>query len=171
MRAFNKLAKRFEWAILNKKPIYPNKDDVDAINELAQYFETQNHNTNLEDSLILFWIFRNWKIVLDEQHILFKEQKQGFIELPEIDLLLDKFLVMLNPKDAIIEETTLMLQLAQRMSGHDETITESEVKEMFEDFLTKIKHYGYPIKQLGKYKKLRTERNELSRGAKKLLGL
>lgn len=157
MRSLNKLINRFEWAVTNKKPIHPTKEDLQALNELSDYFEQQKFNSNLEDSLLLFWVFCNWRIAIDGQKLKFKEQKRGALILPNIAVVFDKLCLLLNPKDFIIKEIAQDLQLAQREMKMPVTITKEEVSEMLNESLNHIKQMKYPISQLNKFDKLISE--------------
>lgn len=171
MRAFNKLYNRFEWAITNKKQINPNKEDVQALNELAEFIEQKKQNTNLEDSLLLFWILCNWKISLKGQKVKLEESKRGALVLPEISQLFDKLSLLLNPKDFVISETVTELQMAQREAGNEITITEEDVREMFDDMLSRVKQAKYPISNISKFEKLVIKETPLSAGERQMLGL
>jgi len=154
MRSLNKLINRFEWALKNKKPINPNREDLEALNELSDYFQTQKFNSNLEDSLLLFWVFCNWKLAIEESKVKFEEEKRGYLVLPELSLVFDKLCLLLNPKVFMINEITTDLQLAQRKLGNTISITESEVESILEDALRVVKEMKQPISQLSKFEKL-----------------
>ena len=62
MRAINYFIKRFEYAAKKNGTIKLNQDDVDALNQIIEFYNTNYKNTELEDSLLLFYILQNWKV-------------------------------------------------------------------------------------------------------------
>lgn len=154
MRGLNRLINRFEWAIKNKKPIHPNREDLESLNEISATLEQLKLNTNLEDSLLLFWVFCNWKIVLNGQKLQFEEEKKGALILPDISVAFDKLCLLLNPKDFVIKEITDVLQVNQKMQGIEKVISQEEVSSFLNESLDRVKEMKYPISQLKKFSKL-----------------
>ena len=62
MRAVNYFIKRFEYAAKGNGTIKLNQHDIDALNQIIEFYNTNYKNTELEDSLLLFYILQNWKV-------------------------------------------------------------------------------------------------------------
>ena len=53
MRAVNYFIKRFEYAAKGNGTIKLNQNDIDALNQIIEFYNTNYKNTELEDSLLL----------------------------------------------------------------------------------------------------------------------
>ena len=80
MRAVNYFIKRFEYAAKKNGTIKLNQDDVDALNQIIEFYNTGYKNPELEDSLLLFYIIQNWKVEKkNNQQLAFIERNENNI--------------------------------------------------------------------------------------------
>ena len=78
MRALNYFIKRFEYAAKGNGTIKLNQNDIDALNQIIEFYNTGNKNTELEDSLLLFYILQNWKVEnKNNQQLAFMERNEN----------------------------------------------------------------------------------------------
>ena len=75
MRVVNYFIKRFEYAAKGNGTIKLNQNDIDALNQIIEFYNTGYKNTELEDALLLFYILQNWKVEnQNNQSIMLKKQ-------------------------------------------------------------------------------------------------
>lgn len=161
MREINYLKKRFEFVMRNAEhqkgsfgTIHINANDIDAINGLIK-FKNKNYSSQLEDSLLLFWILANWKFEIDHQKMQLREDAKGFLKLTDIKVLFDRMCVRLNPKENVITEITSLLQEAQRTNNipKENQVTIDFVSDELEKVLSLVKMDFIPISQLHRFVK------------------
>ncbi|WP_407501316.1 hypothetical protein [Elizabethkingia anophelis] len=133
MRAINHLRKRFEFAIRDKKPIYVNQNDVDALNQLIEFTNT-GKDTNLEDALILLFILQYWRTQNNDN-----KQYTGVLKIDSISVVFQKLCMLVNSKAMIIDEITTELQANQKMNGETNLIPYSDVEKLLNDSISVVK--------------------------------
>ncbi|MCT3835848.1 hypothetical protein HZQ12_17795 [Elizabethkingia anophelis] len=133
MRAINHLRKRFEFAIRDKKPIYVNQNDVDALNQLIEFTNT-GKDTNLEDALILLFILQYWRTQNNDN-----KQYTGVLKIDSISVVFQKLCMLVNSKAMIIDEITTELQANQKMNGETNLIQYSDVERLLNDSISVVK--------------------------------
>lgn len=149
MRAINYLRKRFEFAAKGNGIIRINQNDIDAINQIIEFANTNYKNTALEDALMLFFIHGHWKAVnASNEKIRFEERiaKGEIFALPGADMLLKKLSMLISPKSAIISEITNELWVHQAMNKvpKEQWINESDVEKLMDEVL-QIAKLNFPI--------------------------
>ena len=137
MRAVNYFIKRFEYAAKKSGTIKLNKDDIDALNQIIEFYNTGYKNTELEDSLLLFYILQNWKVEnKNNQAIMLKKQDTNgnIMEISDSINLLKKICISLYPKKHIYNQiaTELWAHQAYNKVPKEKWITEKEVEELLE---------------------------------------
>ena len=142
MRPVNYFKKRFEYAIKSagkdKKPtIYLNQNDIEALNQIIEFYNAGYKNSELEDSLLLFYILQNWKVEnKNNQAIMLKKQdtKGNIMEISDSIYLLKKICISLYPKKHIYNQiaTELWAHQAYNKVPKEKWITEEEVEELLE---------------------------------------
>lgn len=105
MNAIKYLRNRFEFAAKGNGTIKVNNQDIEAINILIE--SEKKRNTDLEDSLLLFFLFWTYRIENDKNSIKLKEKGIESIKFP-LGLntpynILNKLSKLLDPKSVIIE--------------------------------------------------------------------
>lgn len=150
MRAVNYFKNRFDFAVKNSGTIKVNQNDIDALNDIINFANTNSPNTQLEDSLLLFWIFSYWTVDIENQKL--KKEPKHFLELTDLTTVLNKLCTRLRPKDEMIKKITLDLHLAQLECGipKEKLIPETDVSETMENLLQKVKTDFSPISDLNK---------------------
>ena len=145
MRAINYFIKRFEYAAKRNGTIKLNQDDVDALNQIIEFYNTNYKNTELEDSLLLFYILQNWKVEnQNNQQLAFIERNENNImKITSSIELLKKICVSLRPKKSMYKEiaTELWAYQAYNKVPKEKWITEKEVKELLERELNIAKNH------------------------------
>ena len=137
MRAVNYFIKRFEYAAKGNGTIKLNQNDIDALNQIINFYNTNYKNTELEDSLLLFYILQNWKVEnKNNQAIMLKKQDTNgnIMEISDSINLLKKICISLYPKKHIYNQiaTELWAHQAYNKVPKEKWITEKEVEELLE---------------------------------------
>lgn len=156
MRAINYFIKRFEYAAKGNGTIKLNQNDVDALNQIIEFYNTGYKNTELEDSLLLFYILQNWKVEnQNNQQLAFMERNENNIMKVTSSIeLLKKICVSLRPKNNIYREiaTELWAHQAYNNIPKEKWITEVEIRDLLEEELRIAKNEFSFAKDLNKGK-------------------
>ena len=155
MRAVNYFIKRFEYAAKGNGTIKLNQNDIDALNQVIDFYNTNYKNTELEDSLLLFYILQNWKVENrnNEAIMLEKQDTNGNImEISDSINLLKKICISLYPKKHIYNQiaTELWAHQAYNKVPKEKWITEKEVEELLERELNIAKNHFSFAKEIDK---------------------
>lgn len=171
MRAINYIKNRFEFALNNTGTIKVNEKDIEALNSLIEYTNTHQQNEQLEDALLLFWIFNYWQIEIENRKAVLKEKDKSFLQLTSSRNILDKLCGFIKPKNELIKEITIQLQSAQMEYGisKENLIPESEVSEMMSKLLRETKSNFTPISDLKKYWKVEYQYPEATEAQKAMM--
>lgn len=138
MRAINYFKNRIEFAMKNNGTIKVNQNDIDALNQLIEFSNTNYKNTQLEDSLILFYILQNWKVEnRNNQSIalaLNENEDAGIFKISDSMFLLQKLSLLLEPKETIYDQIAMELWSHQGYNKipKENWIKKSDVKELLE---------------------------------------
>ena len=136
MRAVNYFIKRFEYAAKGNGTIKLNQNDIDALNQIINFYNTNYKNTELEDSLLLFYILQNWKVEnQNNQQLAFMERSENNVmKITSSIELLKRICVSLLPKNSMFKEiaTELWAHQAYNKVPKEKWITEKEVEELLE---------------------------------------
>ena len=156
MRAINYFIKRFEYAAKKNGTIKLNQDDVDALNQIIEFYNTGNKNTELEDSLLLFYILQNWKVEnQNNQQLTFIERNENNVmKITSSIELLKRICVSLRPKNSMFKEiaTELWAHQAYNNIPNEKWITEVEIRDLLEEELRIAKNEFSFAKDLNKGK-------------------
>ena len=137
MRAVNYFIKRFEYAAKGNGTIKLNQNDIYALNQIIEFYNTGYKNTELEDALLLFYILQNWKVEnKNNQAIMLKKQDTNgnIMEISDSINLLKKICISLYPKKHIYNQiaTELWAHQAYNKVPKEKWITEKEVEILLE---------------------------------------
>ena len=178
MRAINYLKKRFEFAAKGNGSIRLNQNDIEALNQIIEFYQTHHRNTQLEDALLLFYILQNWKFenINNEEFKMVQqpENERGIFALSDSMDLFRKIGSQLHPKSNIIEMITFELQLNQKMNRvpEDQLISEETVAKTLEKELEIAKTQFPFLKQLNGNSIVKfAYKQGLTEGQRKMLGL
>ena len=156
MRAINYFIKRFEYAAKNNGTIKLNQNDIDALNQIIEFYNTGYKNTELEDSLLLFYILQNWKVEnQNNQQLAFMERNENNImKITSSIELLKRICVSLRPKNNIYREiaTEFWAYQAYNNIPKEKWITEVEIRDLLEEELRIAKNEFSFAKDLNKGK-------------------
>ena len=145
MRAINYFIKRFEYAAKGNGTIKLNQNDVDALNQIIEFYNTNYKNTELEDSLLLFYILQNWKVENqnNKQLAFIERNENNIMKITSSIELLKRICVSLRPKNSMFKEiaTELWAHQAYNNVPKEKWITEKEVKELLERDLNIAKNH------------------------------
>lgn len=152
MRALNHLRKRFESSIRDKKPMYINQNDVDALNDLIEIINGKSKNEHLEDSLMLFYLLQTWKVENLENKTLKMKRVDNNNSLTPAEILLKKLSMLIRPKGMIMREVLFELRLQQVMNGipKNNMVKLADVEKILNEVLTLAKTEFPIIKDLDK---------------------
>lgn len=174
MRAINYFKNRFQFAVNNSGTIKVNQNDVNALNDLITWANGQGQNTQLEDSLLLFWVLSYWSVELENGKPQLNEQPKGFLEISDLRTVFDRLCTRLMPKDEVIKRIFEDLQLGQLANGIplEKSISFDEVKKTLEKALDTVKSDFTPISQLKRSDKLIYKYpTGLTEGQRKMMGI
>ena len=156
MRAVNYFIKRFEYAAKGNGTIKLNQHDIDALNQIIEFYNTGYKNTELEDSLLLFYILQNWKVEnQNNQQLAFKERNENNVmKITSSIELLKRICVSLRPKINMFKEiaTELWSHQAYNKVPKEKWITEIEIRDLLEKELKIAKNEFSFAKDLNKGK-------------------
>ena len=156
MRAVNYFIKRFEYAAKGNGTIKLNQNDIDALNQIIEFYNTGNKNTELEDSLLLFYILQNWKVEnKNNQQLAFMERNENNVmKITSSIELLKRICVSLLPKNSMFKEiaTELWAHQAYNKVPKEKWITEVEIRDLLEEKLRIAKNEFPFAKDLNKGK-------------------
>lgn len=152
MRAIEWIKSRFEWSLKNKKPIQISKSDIEALNQIIEFCNGKVLNTDFEDALCLFWVFQFFKIEFDEKINFKKNNAGGIIEIPNIEVELDRLRIRLDSKKIMINNFLQEIQTKQLINGvkKENFITYEEVEEYINIMLLRFKNNNIHFKNLYK---------------------
>lgn len=149
MRAVTYLKNRIEFALKSNGTIKVNQNDVDALNQLIEFTNTNYKNTALEDSLILFYVLQNWKVQnQNDQSIALTLQDyegKGIFQLPSSIGLMERLSKLIEPKQTTYDMIAIELWAHQALNKvpKEQWITKENVKELLEKELKIAKlHFG-----------------------------
>jgi len=171
MRAINYLKNRFSFALQNSGNIKVNENDVTALNDIINWANNNPQNSQLEDSLLLFWVFCYWSVEIQNNKPELVEKPKGFLEISDLRDVLNSLCTRLHPKDEIKNRIALTLQTAQMANGipKEKLISEDEVSETLENMLMQAKHSFKPISTLSKNWNVKYHYSPMSAGEKQLM--
>ena len=178
MRPINYFKKRFEYAIKSagkdKKPtICLNQNDIEALNQIIEFYDKQYKNTQLEDALLLFYILQNWKVE-NKENLQMKEISDGIFKLTDSKIIFQRIGMQMQPKAEVIKNITSELRLHQKINNvADENLIRMEdVARLLEAELEIAKSQFPFLKQLnGRTIVKFTYPKGLTEGQRKMLGL
>ncbi len=149
MRAVKYFISRVEYALKGNGTIKVNQNDLDALQQIIDFYNTNYKNTHLEDALLLFYILQNWKVAnINNEKIIMQQhsEKLGIFEIPNAHIILQKLTMMLNPKKQVIKEITTELRLHQAHNKvpKEKAISSKMVEELLETVLQDAK-MSFPL--------------------------
>ena len=121
MRAVKYFISRVEYALKGNGTIKVNQNDLDALQQIIDFYNTNYKNTHLEDALLLFYILQNWKVAnINNEKIIMQQhsEKLGIFEIPNAHIILQKLTMMLNPKKQVIKEITTELRVTKPITKY-----------------------------------------------------
>lgn len=149
MRAVKYFISRVEYALKGNGTIKVNQNDLDALQQIIDFYNTNYKNTHLEDALLLFYILQNWKVAnINNEKIIMQQhsEKLGIFEIPNAHIILQKLTMMLNPKKQVIKEITTELRVHQAHNKvpKEKAISSKMVEELLETVLQDAK-MSFPL--------------------------
>lgn len=146
MRALNYLKNRFAYAAKGTGSLKINLNDIESLNDIINFVNTQEVNTNLEDSLLLFYILAQWKVELKNSEIGLTPN-EGSSTLTDAHQILERLCVRIFPKEEVIRDCIIDIHATQLKQGihHTQLIPEEIVREYLERVLTTVKDKFKPI--------------------------
>ena len=149
MRAVKYFISRVEYALKGNGTIKVNQNDLDALQQIIDFYNTNYKNTHLEDALLLFYILQNWKVAnINNEKIIMQQhsEKLGIFEIPNAHIILQKLTMMLNPKKQVIKEITTELRVHQAHNKvpKEKAISSKMVEELLESVLQDAK-MSFPL--------------------------
>ena len=155
MRAVNYFIKRFEYAAKGNGTIKLNQNDIDALNQIIEFYNTGYKNTELEDSLLLFYILQNWKVENQNNQAIMLEKKPdegNIMGIRDSISLLQKICMLINPKKHLYNWIAheLWAHQAYNKVPKEKWITEKEVEILLERELHIAKNHFSFAKEIDK---------------------
>lgn len=145
-RSLNHLKKRFESAVRMNKPIWVNENDINALNSLIEFANGKPKCSQLEDSLMLFYLLQYWKIANQENKITAKEDPSGIFDTPDAEYVLKRITKLIHPKKWVINKIFEEIRLVQALAKtpKEEKVKRKDVEEYLEKVLDHAKN-DFPI--------------------------
>ena len=155
MRAVNYFIKRFEYAAKGNGTIKLNQNDIDALNQIIEFYNTNYKNTELEDSLLLFYILQNWKVENQNNQAIMLEKKPdegNIMGIRDSISLLQKICMLILPKKHLYNwiAQELWVHQAYNKVPREKWITEKEVEILLERELHIAKNHFSFAKEIDK---------------------
>ena len=155
MRALNYFIKRFEYAAKKNGTIKLNQYDIDALNQIIEFYNTNYKNTELEDSLLLFYILQNWKVENQNNQAIMLEKKPdegNIMGIRDSISLLQKICMLILPKKHLYNwiAQELWVHQAYNKVPREKWITEKEVEILLERELHIAKNHFSFAKEIDK---------------------
>lgn len=155
MRAVNYFIKRFEYAAKGNGTIKLNQNDIDALNQIIDFYNTNYKNTELEDSLLLFYILQNWKVENRNNEAILLEKKPdegNIMGIKDSISLLQKICMLLNPKKHLYNwiANELWAHQVYNKVPKEKWITEKEIEILLERELHIAKNHFSFAKEIDK---------------------
>ena len=143
MRAINYLRELFVSRFKENKPIQPTENMLKALNQIIDVVNTGIHNSEFEDSLLLYYILGHYKLVNDNNKVKISthDNKLGVLSIKDCDIIMQKLSMLIAPKEFIIQEITNELHTNQASLGvsKEEYIPKEQVAEQLEVLLQRCK--------------------------------
>ena len=177
MRAVKYFIDRFEYAMKGNGTIKVNQNDFDALNQIIEFYNTNYKNTQLEDSLILFYLLQNWKVEnINNEKLKMAQispEKQGIFAISDSMSIFRKIGMLLRPKSDLIKSITTELWVHQLMNNvpKKEHVAEETVKKILEKEIEIAKSNFSFIKELNGQKEVQFVYSEFSEEQKLAYGL
>lgn len=107
MKALKHLTNRFSYAWNRSKKLNVTREDIEAINTLVREEKTKQRNTQLEDSLILFYLLAAYKVQNEKNKAILVKRRPEEVRyplgMPEASTILNRLSNILDPKHQIIQ--------------------------------------------------------------------
>lgn len=107
MKALKHLKNRFEYALNGSGSMKVNQNDINALNALIKEDNTKQRNTQLEDSLMLFYLLAAYKVQNENNKAILAKRKPEEVKfplgMPEASTVLNRLSSLLDPKHHIIQ--------------------------------------------------------------------
>lgn len=179
MRPVNYFKNRIEFALKGNGTIKVNQNDLEALNQIIDFYNTNYKNTQLEDSLLLFYILQNWKVEnINNEKIKMaqiSDEQEGIFAISDSYDLLKKIGSRLAPKSYLIRHITIELHAHQALNKvpKEKWITEEIVEELLEKELEIAKTQFSFTKELNSINEVFFAHSQegLSEGQRKMLGI
>lgn len=158
MNAIKYLRNRFEFAVNGNGSIKVNNNDIEAINKLIE--DNGKPNTDLEDSLLLFYLLWTYRVENENNQAVLKQKDISKINFPlglsEATDVLNHLSKLLDPKDYVIKKIHEELRIYQEYErlkdkqpiDKDKRIKLKEVRELIEETLNHAKNEFPKINKL-----------------------
>lgn len=137
MNAIKYFHNRFSYAIKTNGTIKVNQQDIEAINKLIEFEKTRN--TDLEDALLLFYLFWGYTIENENNKLKLKEKPIEDIKFPlGINTpynLLNNLSKLISPKEYIIDKIANEIWIYQEYERccKDQDLRNKELEEIKND--------------------------------------
>lgn len=147
MRALNYLKNSVEYSLKNNGMLRVTQNHIDALNEIIEYFNNNckedKSEQNLSEALLLFYILQIWKIDNENGKIAVKDGRKWLMELSNPYYSLEKLLMLLNPKERVIDELFTEIRTHQLINNipREKMIKKSEVINLLEGLLATVKNF------------------------------
>lgn len=139
MRSLNYIKSQIEFAAKGTGKITVNQNLIDAFNDVAEFINGKEHNTNFEDSLVLFYLMRVFKI----DNELNKLSLSVNNELSNPHLVIDELFLSVKPKENVIDEIYTELKIHQLYNKipKDKSLKKKDVRNLLDDLLKDAKSF------------------------------
>lgn len=144
MRALNYIKRQIEFAVKGTGKITVNQNLIDAFNEVAEYVNSGTPNTNVEDSLILFYLLQQWKVDNLNNKLRISNGERGVFLLSDTKITLENLFMSAKPKENMIDEIFTELRVYQLYNKFpkEKFIKKKEVRILLDELLKNAKNFN-----------------------------
>lgn len=138
MRSLNYIKNQIEFAAKGSGKIPVNQNLIEAFNDVAEFVNKGEFNSDVEDSLMLFYLLQIWKVDNEKNKLLLSKSRK---EISDPYLTLESLFMSVKPKENIIDEIFTELKVYQLINKipKEEIIKKKEVRKLLDELLKEAK--------------------------------
>lgn len=140
MRALNYIRNQIEFAVKGTGRITVNQNLIDSFNDVAEFVNTQEKDTSVEDALILFYLLQVFSVDNVNNRLCLSPND---VEITNPHVAISKLFTLARPKENVIDGIYIELKAYQMMRKvpKEQHIKKKEVRKLLDDLLKDVKNF------------------------------